>query len=78
MNLILKVINFIFNLQLNLRNTSFLLEKLILRDNLNTLILNLYPGNKGYSLAFRNQSNDIIETSSTSSNRNVSKHKLLR
>lgn len=70
--------NFIFILQLNLRNTSFLLEKLILRDNLNTLILNLYPGNKGYSLAFRNQNNDIIETSSTSSNRNVSIHKLFR
>jgi hypothetical protein len=40
--------------QLNLRNTSFLLEKLVLRENLNTLIVNLYPGNKGYSLAFRN------------------------
>lgn len=41
------------SLQLNLRNTSFLLDKLVLRENLNTLILNLYPGNKGYSLAFR-------------------------
>ncbi|KAL9702615.1 hypothetical protein quinque_006133 [Culex quinquefasciatus] len=39
--------------RLNLRNTSFLLDKLVLRENLNTLILNLYPGNKGYSLAFR-------------------------
>ncbi|XP_055591427.1 uncharacterized protein LOC129743418 [Uranotaenia lowii] len=39
--------------RLNLRNTSFLLEKLVLRENLSTLILNLYPGNKGYSLAFR-------------------------
>uniref|UniRef100_A0A182M3P5 Spt20-like SEP domain-containing protein n=1 Tax=Anopheles culicifacies TaxID=139723 RepID=A0A182M3P5_9DIPT len=39
--------------RLSLRNTSFLLEKLILREQLNTLIVNLYPGNKGYSLAFR-------------------------
>uniref|UniRef100_A0A182JTP4 Spt20-like SEP domain-containing protein n=1 Tax=Anopheles christyi TaxID=43041 RepID=A0A182JTP4_9DIPT len=39
--------------RLSLRSTSFLLEKLILREQLNTLIVNLYPGNKGYSLAFR-------------------------
>lgn len=33
----------------------------MLRENLNTLIINLYPGNKGYSLAFRRgteQTND--------------------
>ncbi|XP_050079963.1 mucin-4 [Anopheles maculipalpis] len=44
--------------RLSLRNTSFLLEKLILREQLNTLIVNLYPGNKGYSLAFRLGSQD--------------------
>ncbi|XP_055694405.1 transcription factor SPT20 homolog isoform X2 [Lutzomyia longipalpis] len=33
--------------------TSFLLDKLVAKENLNTLILNLYPGNKGYSLAFK-------------------------
>ncbi|KAJ8942575.1 hypothetical protein NQ318_010383 [Aromia moschata] len=35
---------------------SRLLEKLVARERLNTLILNLYPGNKGYSLAFRTMS----------------------
>lgn len=30
-----------------------LLEKLVVKERLNTMILNLYPGNKGYSLAFR-------------------------
>ncbi|XP_059608184.1 transcription factor SPT20 homolog, partial [Phlebotomus argentipes] len=35
------------------RKTSFLLDKLVAKENLNTLILNLYPGNKGYSLAFK-------------------------
>lgn len=39
--------------QMNLLSTSFLLDKLVARENLNTLVLNLYPGNKGYSLAFR-------------------------
>lgn len=38
---------------MNLLSTSYLLDKLLLRENLNTLILNLYPGNKGYSLAFQ-------------------------
>lgn len=38
---------------MNLMSTSFLLDKLVSRENLNTLVLNLYPGNKGYSLAFR-------------------------
>ncbi|CAH1953984.1 unnamed protein product [Acanthoscelides obtectus] len=36
--------------------TSLLLEKLVARERLNTLIFNLYPGNKGYSLAFRTAS----------------------
>ncbi|XP_053680647.1 uncharacterized protein LOC128731548 [Anopheles nili] len=44
--------------RLSLKNTSFLLEKLIVREQLNTLIVNLYPGNKGYSLAFRMGSQD--------------------
>lgn len=32
-----------------------MLETLVARENLNTVILNLYPGNKGYSLAFRQE-----------------------
>nr|CAI5870379.1 unnamed protein product [Callosobruchus analis] len=36
-----------------LYETPLLLEKLVARERLNTLIFNLYPGNKGYSLAFR-------------------------
>lgn len=39
--------------QLNLSPSSFLLDKLVTRERLHTLIINLYPGNKGYSLAFR-------------------------
>lgn len=37
----------------NIKYYSLLLEKLVAKERLNTLILNLYPGNKGYSLAFR-------------------------
>ncbi|XP_031340483.1 transcription factor SPT20 homolog isoform X2 [Photinus pyralis] len=36
-----------------LKRNSLLLEKLVAQERLNTVILNLYPGNKGYSLAFR-------------------------
>ncbi|CAB3236161.1 unnamed protein product [Arctia plantaginis] len=42
------------SLQVNyqgLKTTSYLLEKLLAIYNLNTLIINLYPGNKGYSLS---------------------------
>jgi hypothetical protein len=39
-----------------LKRNSYILEKLVARERLNTLILNLYPGNKGYSLAFRTTS----------------------
>lgn len=39
--------------QLNLSPSSFLLDKLVTRERLHTLIINLYPGNKGYTLAFR-------------------------
>ncbi|KAL1489617.1 hypothetical protein ABEB36_013565 [Hypothenemus hampei] len=34
---------------------TLILERLVKKENLNTIILNLYPGNKGYSLAFRLQ-----------------------
>ncbi|XP_013134651.1 PREDICTED: transcription factor SPT20 homolog [Papilio polytes] len=36
-----------------LKITSYLLEKLLATYNLNTLIINLYPGNKGYSLSLK-------------------------
>ncbi|XP_060532135.1 transcription factor SPT20 homolog isoform X2 [Cylas formicarius] len=41
------------NCQNNVRYHSLLLEKLVARERLNTVILNLYPSDKGYSLAFR-------------------------
>lgn len=41
---------------MKLRSRSQALELLVARENLNTVILNLYPGNKGYSLAFRQES----------------------
>lgn len=40
-------------LQQGLKTTSYLLEKLLATYNLNTLIINLYPGNKGYSLSLK-------------------------
>lgn len=45
--------SYLTRFQMNLLSTSYLLDKLLMRENLNTLILNLYPGNKGYSLAFQ-------------------------
>lgn len=42
-----------FILQQGLKTTSYLLEKLLGTYNLNTLIINLYPGNKGYSLSLK-------------------------
>ncbi|KAJ6648909.1 Transcription factor SPT20 like [Pseudolycoriella hygida] len=43
--------------RVKLRSRSQALQLLVARENLNTVILNLYPGNKGYSLAFRQGSN---------------------
>lgn len=40
-------------LQQGLKTSSYLLEKLLATYNLNTLIINLYPGNKGYSLSLK-------------------------
>ncbi|XP_022920173.1 transcription factor SPT20 homolog isoform X2 [Onthophagus taurus] len=40
------------NSNTGLKCNSHLLEKLVAQERLNTLILNLYPGNKGYSLSF--------------------------
>lgn len=37
-----------FDIDLNC--STNLIEKLMKNDNLNTLVLNLYPGNEGYSL----------------------------
>ncbi|KAG8221852.1 hypothetical protein J437_LFUL003228, partial [Ladona fulva] len=39
----------------HLNPASFLLSKLVERENLNTLIINLYPGERGYSLMVRSR-----------------------
>ncbi|XP_065159509.1 uncharacterized protein Spt20 isoform X2 [Atheta coriaria] len=39
-------------LRTGLKRNTHLLEKLVARERLNTIILNLYPGNKGYSITF--------------------------
>lgn len=39
-----------------MKRNTLLLDKLVVKERLNTLILNLYPGNKGYSLMFREKS----------------------
>lgn len=54
------------SLQMNLLSTSFLLDKLVSRESLHTLVLNLYPGNKGYSLAFRVLTGGAASSSSSS------------
>ncbi|VVD06069.1 unnamed protein product [Leptidea sinapis] len=47
-----------------LKTTSYLLEKLLATYNLNTLIINLYPGNKGYSLSLKvNGNTQYLQTS---------------
>lgn len=46
--------------QQGLKTTSYLLEKLLATYNLNTLIINLYPGNKGYSLSLKVNGNTQI------------------
>lgn len=68
----LKVVNIPEAKKLHLRNTSFLLEKLVVKDNLNTLVLNLYPGNKGYSLAFRTNKSttELINTQEANTSTN--------
>lgn len=36
------------------------MEKLVIKERLNTLILNLYPGNKGFSLTFQTTPNSDL------------------
>lgn len=48
-----------------LKSNSHLLEKLVAQERLNTLILNLYPGNKGYSLSFPTAPNSDLCTDDT-------------
>lgn len=45
-----------------LLNSSHLLEKLVSRDKLNCLIVNLYPGNEGYSLMLKGRGGTDTET----------------
>lgn len=42
-------------IQNNLENECDLLGRLVQREGLHTLIVNLYAGNKGYSLGVRNR-----------------------
>jgi len=42
--------------------SSNLLAELVRRDHLNTLIVNLYPGNEGYSLMLRGRNGCDSET----------------
>ena len=41
---------------------SYLLEKIIKEDGLNTLIVNLYPGHEGYSLMLNDNIGKEVET----------------
>lgn len=38
-----------------------MLEKLVAREHLNTLVLNLYPGSKGYSLSIKMGRDELVE-----------------
>ena len=42
--------------------TSNLLARLVHRDHLNTLVVNLYPGNEGYSMMLRGRNGCDSET----------------
>ena len=46
----------------NLKANSQILAKLINREGLNTLVVNLYPGNEGYSLMLRGRNGYDAET----------------
>ncbi|XP_013785492.1 transcription factor SPT20 homolog [Limulus polyphemus] len=46
----------------NLVGGSFLLKKLVSREKLNCLVVNLYPGNEGYSLMLKTRTGNDIET----------------
>lgn len=48
-----------------------MLDKLVTREPLNTLIINLYPGNKGYSLAFKSSQQNTISSTANSSSNNI-------
>ncbi|XP_040610354.1 transcription factor SPT20 homolog isoform X5 [Mesocricetus auratus] len=45
-----------------LRRNVNLLEKLVMRENLSCLVVNLYPGNEGYSLMLRGKNGSDSET----------------
>ena len=45
-----------------LRSTSHLLAKLVAKKHLNTLIVNMYPGNEGYSLMLKGRNGEDSET----------------
>jgi len=46
----------------NVQPTSNLLAQLISKENLNTLIINLFPGNEGYSVMLRGRNGLETET----------------
>jgi hypothetical protein len=45
-----------------LNRATHLLDKLVRKEKLNTLVLSLYPGNEGYSLMIRGRSGADAET----------------
>ncbi|GFG32169.1 hypothetical protein Cfor_09697 [Coptotermes formosanus] len=57
----------------HLKSCSHLLDKLVKREHLNTLIVNLYPGNKGYSIGIRMHSKSGGGSSSSTAS-TVSSH----
>ncbi|XP_076343586.1 transcription factor Spt20 homolog [Tachypleus tridentatus] len=46
----------------NLVGGSFLLKKLVSREKLNCLVVNLYPGNEGYTLMLKTRTGNDVET----------------
>ncbi|GLH01094.1 RWD domain-containing protein 2A [Gryllus bimaculatus] len=51
----------------NFKASSYLLDKLVAREHLNTLIVNLYPDKKGYSIALRIPNKQSQATTATES-----------
>jgi hypothetical protein len=45
-----------------LKPNSYLLDKLVKKERLNTLVVNLYPNNEGFSLMLRGKGGSESET----------------
>ena len=60
----------IFKTSQSLNLSTHLLEKLVDRENFNTLVINFYPIHKGYSMGFNIKQNNSNHTTTCDANNN--------